>query len=216
MRPKSSQLAVRDAALGVLSGRTARKGADFGYDYNTPYGFGLDYPIQFAGDAAPVQPTQQQAVQAFHAMRNQQAQTQKRMQLLQPNAGSSINVERFVFSATTLLTLGGAVESSFTMTQNPTSSVRPKRVTFNAPCPAFAYISAITAANLNATIGGSYLDAYTLNPNGVDQELDIPLLTPAIPVVVTGVYSGFTPPGYADGQSFRLSAAFSGPASMVA
>jgi hypothetical protein len=145
---------------------------------------------------------------------NAQAQAvhgQSREALLQPNKYSSVKVERYGFAVNQALVLGTAL--SFIATNNPDVTIRPQRVTMNAPAPGFVTISELKLANTSVTVGGIQ-DAYDYGPNAVDAELDLPTLTPANRASVSGQYTSFTPPGYVGGTAYTFCVSMRGPATM--
>lgn len=196
-KPTAQMLAMRDPALAILLGAMAPADfgaeADFGADFEGDYDFGEDN-----GGGGP---------QAW------QAQGQGRGRLLNPNKGSSVKVERYTFGLTEDLVLQTA--SSIDTTENPTTTIRPQRITTNAPVPAFARLTDIKVANVSAIVGGQ-IDAFQLNANGQGQGLDLPLLSPANAVKVTGSYSGLVPTGYTAAAAFVFCVGLSGPSRMVA
>lgn len=186
--PSKRSLATRDPAMASLVGLI--KGADFGADFGDEYEFGAE-------DQA----------RAFN-------QTSARERLLEPNKGSSVKVQRYAFGLTQTLTLSTA--AAITMDGNPDTHIRPQRVTTNAPVPAFARLNAIKVANVGVIVGGE-VDAYDFTASGEDQNLDVPTLSPANTVRVTGNYSGLLPTGgYVTATSFVFIVSFKGPARMVA
>jgi hypothetical protein len=190
-------LASRDPALAVATG--ALNPADFGVE------FGADYGVQFGADA----PTPGNMAQAWA---NQQ-RTQQRELLLQPNLGSDVKIQRYTFGVSQTVTLATAVALS--MTGNPETNLRPQRVTANAPGPGFARLDAIKVANVGVIVGGQ-IDAFDLAAQAQDAALDVPTLTPANAVKVTGNYSGLLPSGgYVTATPFIFIVSFKGPASIT-
>lgn len=214
MKPKAGQLAMRDPALASILGILVATGtSDFGGEFGDDYGaeFGDDYGTEFGDDAG--MPTQQQAIAAWKNQSVQRAHTARRGQLLEPNKGSAIKVERYTFSVNQTLAL--ATSATLTMTGQPDTNIRPQRVSMNAPTPGFASITELKVANVSVTVGGT-ADAFQFNANGVGQSLDMPTLSPANRATVLGSYSGFVPPGFVGGQAYIFCASFTGPASIVA
>lgn len=200
MRPNSKNLALRDSAAAVLLGAVAPHGADFGNDYS----FGHDYS-GFGADA----PTPENMQRAWQ----EKQETRARERLLSPNAGSSVKIQRYAFGVTQTLTLSTAVALS--MSGRPETNFRPQRVTANAPLPAFCRISSIKVANVGVIVGGE-VDAFDFAANGWDQSLDVPTISPANTVTVTGNYDGLLPDGgYVTATSYRFIVSFKGPANMA-
>ncbi len=230
MKPTARQLSMRDPALAALLGvfatgnfggeaREASFGSEFGDEFGDDFGgndFGYDPNIHgdgFGADfgAAPA-PTPAQAMALVRQAQAAQAVTQRRAQLLRPNAGSKINVERYAFAVNQTLTLGTTV--ALDMSGQPDTTIRPQRVTMNAPAPGFATITDIKVANVSVLVGGTD-DAYNYNANGVGQTMDMPTLDPANRARVSGNYSGFVPPGYVVAGSYIFVCSFKGPSKVV-
>ena len=243
MRPNARTLALRDPALASLMGAIAGDdyGADFGdeyglSDYGDDYGdeYGDDYSYEFGDDygytpsfgaaaplarhaavkvARPVAPPAAVAAKLWHKHRRSVAKTERRVNMLEPNRGSNVKVERYSFSVNAALVLGAP--SAITASGQPDTNIRPQRCTMNAPAPGFIIVSEIKVANVSVTVGGLG-DAFEYNPLGVGMSLDMPTLSPANRATVLGNYSGFTPPGFTPGAAFTFVASFKGPSSIVA
>lgn len=207
--PNAKTLALRDPAMAAFVG--AISGSDFGSEWGDE--LEVDYGYEFGADAAIPAPTPQQAMQAWQAQAMQKARTMRQVSKLEPNKGSAVKVERYMFSIVASLTLG--TSSTFSVSNNPDTNIRPQRVTCNAPAPGFATLSNIKLANVSVLVGGS-ADAWSFNANAVGQTLDLPTLTPANRATVEGSYSGFVPPGYVNGNTYSFITSFSGWASIIA
>lgn len=161
---------------------------------------------------APVPPPAV-AAQLWAKHVSDQERTQERLELLEPNKGSRVKVERYAFAVNATVTLGTA--SAIDAQGNPDVNIRPQRLSINAPVPGFATISEIKVANVSVTVGGTQ-DAFDYNANGVGQSLDMPTLSPANRARVLGNYTGLTPTGYIAASSFTICFSFKGPASVTA
>lgn len=229
MRPTSKQLALRDSALAARLGILANNGSNFGSEFSGEFGadFGDDMEGDFEGEfgeedmfaADPVatnipKPTPAQAVQAYRNQMAAKMNRAKRTNLLNPNKGSDIKVERYTFTISQALTIGTAVALS--MGGQPDTTIRPQVLTMNAPSPMFATIQEIKVANVSVTVGAGAEDAFNYSPLAVSKHLDMPTLTPANRATIIGAYTGYVPPGFAAGLAVTFSAAFKGPASVVA
>lgn len=196
-------------------------GSDWGDDFGDDFGdeFGDDYGADF-GAAAParVSPNSPAGQAKLTAMWNKASQrsavSNRRASILEPNKNSSIKVERYSFTIAQTIVLGTA--STINMTGQPDTTIRPQRLTINAPTPMFATISEIRVANVAVTVGNGDEDAFNYSPLGQGMSLDMPTLSPANRATVRGNYGGYTPPGYVGASSQTLSASFKGPASIVA
>lgn len=216
--PTSRDLASRDPAALAALGLTA---ADFGSEFGMEFGwdpnlasmhgdFGAEEDLSLlAGDFGAETP----AAAVVQAARAKQARTAGRLRILNPNQGSDAKIERYTFSVTTPLVIG--TPSLIDMSHNPDTAIRPQRITTNAPMVMFASISDIKVANASVTVGGAALDAYVFNPNAVGQTMDLPTLSPANRVRVTGAYSGMIPPGFPVGMTVQFMVSFTGPATAV-
>lgn len=245
MRPTSAQLARREMALAAAMGIASPNdfGADFGsepggeyYGYNTDSasGFGADAGFGtlagFGADALaapsasvaahhianPMHPAHAAATRAVLAKHHRRGiKTEHRENLLHPNKGSDVDVERYDFSLSQALVLGTALAQFPTMNIQPAVTVRPQRCVFGAPSLGFAIISSILIANVNALVGGS-TDAGIYGPGSFGVHLDLPTLTPANRLTINGSYTGLTPPGFPAASPFLFVASFQCPATVVA
>lgn len=211
MRPTAKQLAMRDPALAALVGATP---SDFGAEFGG-FEFGDDAAgVVASAPTSPFHPSNQAAVQMVWNKAQEDAQrTLQRNRILEPNKGSSLKVERYAFCVNEDLVLG--TPSAVNATNQPNTTIRPQRISINAPAPGFMTLENIQAANVSVVVGGTD-DAWNYNANGVGQELDLPTLTPANRVTVTGNYTGFVPPGYVGAADYKLVICFKGPASITA
>lgn len=216
--PSSSSLAMRDSAAAAYFGVRAEDdyGADFGHDrmgYAGSFGYSGSFGADGAAPAAPVPAPQShdQMMQVWQEHHQKKAHTAARTRLLQPNAGSDVDVNRYRFPLNQTITLGTALSPFTTWSSQPDTWIRPERITINAPSMAFILVSEIKAGNVAVTIGGSAVfDAYELNPNSVDQGVDLPLLGPQTKVTIAASYTGFLPPGFTGGTSYTAVATFTG------
>jgi hypothetical protein len=199
MTPNSKHLALRDAALAALVG--ALPGSNFGADY-TPH-FGTEFG--HIGE----DPTPQNVAAAWNAVKA----TKSRQAVLEPNAGSSSKIQRYGFAVNQTVTLATPVALS--AGGNPETHFRPQRITVNVPGPGMILVDAIKVANVGVLVGGTH-DAYDFSPLGVGQALDVPTISPANRINVTGSYTGTVPLPLTGVGAFKVAVAFKGPASMVA
>lgn len=229
MRPNAKKLAMRDPAMAALMGIVAM-GTDFGSERSEPSSFNGEFGSDFGDDdfegddddwgaefgAAIVKakPTPTKVAQVWQKHAAGQALAQRRNMLLEPNKGSAIKVERYTFNLDQAIALG--TSATLSLNGQPDTTIRPQRVTMNAPCMGFASIGTIKVANVNVTVGSGSEDAYNYNANGVGQSLDMPTLSPSNRATVTGNYNGFIPPGYVSGFAYLFSVSFKGPAAIVA
>jgi hypothetical protein len=245
MSTNARQLTLRDPALASIMGLIANRGSNFGLERRSrsprrssfgdelagesdPFGmdagaefgdemgaeFGDEYGAEFGGRRRrPPSPAAVAAV--WNKAAAMQAQTHRRAAMLEPNKGSTIKIEKYAFPLSNSITLGTAVAFT-TLTGQPDTSIRPQRVTCNAPSPMFAFFQEIKVANVSVTIGAGLEDAWDYNALGVGQSLDMPTLSPANRATVLGSYSGFVPPGFVGGTATTFTVTFKGPATLAA
>src|SRR5262245_26101465 len=239
MRPNAKQLAMRDPATAILVGAMANAGADFGSEHN-PFGseFGSDFGDDWGSEFSPMdvgadigadfgadfgaavaagaitKPTPQQMTQMYVQAVKKKAKTEKRQNLLEPNAGSSSKIERYSFSLSQAITIGTAVAIS--ITGSPDVDIRPQRVVCNSPCPMYVFLTLLKVANVTITVGPGVEDSFDYSAQAVGTMLDMPTLTPANRATVTGNYTGFVPPGYVATTATFFVTSFKGWASIVA
>lgn len=131
---------------------------------------------------------------------------------LDPNRGSGIKVERYVFSLSQTLAIGTPV--ALALTGSPDCTFRPQRLTMVVPTPSFVTVAEIKMANVGIMIGPGQLDAFQFNANGVGQSMDMPTLTPANRATILGNYTGFAG-GFPAASAYLLSATFIGPSTLA-
>lgn len=235
--PNASLLAKRDlATLAILGLTPATFGSEYGAEFGDETGvdigaeFGDEMGAEFGDDMGddtvaefgagprrvrrrPVARPNPQMIAAWNQKKSAIARTQRRAAILEPNKGSSVKVERYVFSISTALTIG--TPAGLAITGNPDTTIRPQRVTMNAPTPMFVFVNEIKVANVSVTVGSGAEDAFNYNAQGVGQQLDMPTLSPANRATVLGTYSGYVPPGFTAGMVTQFSVSFRGPASVI-
>jgi hypothetical protein len=145
------------------------------------------------------------------------ASTASRTLLLDPNRDSHVKVERysFAFSPELPFTLGTVNSAaSFSMTQNPSTSIKPQRVVANAPIPGFVQLSTLQVANVNVFVG-SVEDAYTYSAGAMGVMLDLPRLDPQNRATAAGSYTGALPAGYTAGFQYLFILTLQGPSTLA-
>jgi hypothetical protein len=222
MRPNAHQLAKRDPALMAVLGLEVlgRGQADFGGEFSE---FGIDDSQLARQDVE-----RGMYVNASHLdrdvgdishlrriadlARRQQQDTERRLELLDPNRGSTEKIERFTFSLNQELVLG--IAEAISMTNNPTTDIKPEKLLFNAPCFNFALINVMQIGNLSVIIGG-FEDAANYGPTALGVHLSMPLLRTSNRAQVTGEYTGLAPAPYTSGGSYSFTLTLQGPARMT-
>jgi hypothetical protein len=179
-------------------------GADFGIDYG--YGrnphFGAD---GFGADA----PTPENQLAAWH----EKQATRNRERILYPNADSASKIQKYVFAVNQ--TVVNQTASDIFATQNPQTQIRGQRVTCNAPLEGWGTLKQIQLANVNVIVGG-VVDMFDFSSRAMDAEMDLPTLSPANAVQVSGRYSGLLAASYIAGADFIWALSLKGPSNMVA
>jgi hypothetical protein len=235
--PGANELAMRDSALAAIFGLTdesdfgaedfasqfSRLSADsqFGYEpykYRQSY-VGAEFGGSFGEDAAPMgggipKPTPQAALALWQKHHMNQAAAANRELLLDPNRDSQLKVEKYIFQLVQSVVMGTA--TALALINNPSTTIRPKRMVMNAPVPGFAEITSVAVANVNVSVGGTQsFDAFFVSAQGVGVELDLPTLTPANQASIVGTTSILVPLGYVPAATFRFSVAFIGPSQLA-
>ncbi len=214
----ASQLAQRDPALAALMGAD---GADFGKDRGfADFGreFGYDGMGFEFGDDAPTstaipKPTPQDALKLWDQYHTAKAYTQSRTRMLNPNEGSTVKVEQYIFPVSQVIVIGAI--TAINMFNQPDVTIRPKRMLMNAPVPGLVNITSVQVANVNVTVGaGQAWDAYFVSAVGVGVSLDLPTLTPSNRATIIGASTALVPAPLVAGN-YQFSAAFIGPAQMA-
>lgn len=195
-------------------------GAEFGDEYGDDYGddtgaeFGAGPRRVRRARPRPAARLNPQMIQAWNQKKAAMSRTQRRASILEPNKGSSVKVERYAFSISAAIVIGTG--AGLAITGNPDTTIRPQRVTMNAPTTNFVFINEIKVANVCVTVGSGAEDAFNYNAQGVGQSLDMPTLSPANRATVLGTYSGYVPPGFTAGMTTQFCVTFKGPASVIA
>jgi len=225
MSKNDRELALRDPALAAIMGIDdfgSEFGNEFGADFGDEFGgyqFGADPSAlrsSLAGLASPsirsmaLPPAQVAAVQEIVQQHQEtERRTAGRVNMLRPNAGSKVQVERYAFAINAALVLGAA--SAIDESNSPDVTIRPQRVTMNAPSTGFVTISELKVANVSVSVGGTQ-DAADYAPNAVGSTLDMPTLSPANKARLLGNYTGFVPPGFAAAAAYTFCCSLKGPA----
>ncbi len=163
---------------------------------------------QFGGDFGDDAPTPANQMKAWQ----EKQATKQREALLYPNRGSSAKIQRYCFAINYGLQVG-TPDASLVATGKPETEFRPQRITANVPSVGFIMIESLKVANVGVIVGGE-VDAFDFSANGSDQELDVPTLTPANEVKVTGEYTGIDST-LTNGDDFLFCLSFKGPATMA-
>jgi hypothetical protein len=152
-------------------------------------------------------------------------QTRLRELILEPSKNSDVKIERYSFPIAYGLILGKG-ERLTTVTgkdrndgiqSTPSVYLRPQRVTSNCPIVGFLYLDSIIAGNIECLVGIHAEDAFNYCAGAYDSVLDIPTISPGIPLKLRGFYTGLIPNApYKEGEKFLFSISFKGPASMTA
>ncbi len=206
MRTNQQMLVRRDPARAALFGALAVAGSSMGADFGVEGSFGgYGQNTRFGDDV----PTQANVMQAW----NEKQAAKGRIQQLYPNAGSDAKIQKYVFALNQTVVQQTAV--AIAASQNPQTQIRPQRVTCNAPQEGWGTLTNIQLANVNVIVGGT-VDMFDFSARAQDAAMDLPTLSPANAVQLTGAYSGFLAPGYVAGANFIWALSLKGPSNMVA
>jgi len=136
--------------------------------------------------------------------------------ILNPNAGSEIKVERYVFAVNDTIKEIGK-EQALSGTNSPDVNFRAQRLTANVTHPGMVLLTDGRVANVSFTVGG-ICDAWAWNPQATDQVLDLPTLTPANSAHFSGSYTGRVPQDMQDlaGKPYVFTLSLTGPAIICA
>lgn len=220
----------RDPALASVMGAIGGNdesdfGVEFGEDWDDDFegdydedeedDMDFDMGVEFAGPGKKMKVSSNEVKKILAKRFASMRRAASRGRILEPNRGSHVKVERYVFTLSETLTLNTA-QAFTTLTGQPDTAIRPQRLTCNSPAPGFAFLQEIKLANVSVSVGAGQEDAFNYGANAVDASLDMPTLTPANRATILGNYTGFVPPGYVGGASYTFSASFKGPARIVA
>jgi len=136
-----------------------------------------------------------------------------RVMRLDPNHGSSLKIERFRLQMSQGIAI--ATAEVISVTANSAVTFKPEKLVCNAPCPGFITLANIQASNINSLVGSGVVDAYDFNANALNLDMELPKLSPAHRVSITGNYTGITPVGYIAAAAFTSTFTFIGHAKMV-
>ena len=136
--------------------------------------------------------------------------TNERRRLIDPNEGSGIDVGRLIFPVSYTITLLGTAQTFTNFFGQPDTTIKPERITFNAPCYGFVLINDVKVKNVSAVIGGT-TDAGFFSGTSVGMHVSFPKLTPSNKLTIYGSYTGTVPTGYPIG-SYTFVAQVIGPA----
>lgn len=193
----------------------ALPGSDFGADWERSR-FGDDMGFEFGEDAAPAAagtPNQAQLLALWNAHKTKMTATKRRVNMLVPNADSTIKIEGYSFSiAAAQVFLPVAANTQFNATGFPKTDIRPVRIIMNIPSVNFAFIQSIEVSNVNSVVG-VIEDASKYSTLSVGTQMSLPRMLPSTPATVLGFYSGLNPFGAT--VSYQLTISFEGPATVA-
>jgi len=235
MTTDSKNLSLRDPSEAALIGALAGEG-DFGSEFGDDFGaddfggddfgaddfgmddFGAEVPKNAAEArqlAAKAQSAISQARSVASKAKAAVAKAGRRADLLNPNQGSSVKVERYYMSLTAASVPVFGAASVVLFSDTPKVRIRPQRIVCNAPAAGVATISDIQVANVSVAIGNGPTDAFVFSPLAVGTATDLPNIDPSQRITVSTNWTTYTPPGYSPGASFPLTLTLIGPALMV-
>jgi hypothetical protein len=220
---------VRSPDMGADFGNG---GADYGFGAD-PYGFGAE-PAHLAGPGPHVA-----GAAAYHAARGMRhhggaghqhmahhpwgthghmleallaRHDFERDLTVDPNRYSHVKVQGYSFSLTQQLTLNAP--QGFLQTLQPNAKIRPTRMFANVMWPGFVTLSSVQVANVSVLLGATD-DSYNYSPLAQGTVNNFPTLDTSTRATMSGDYTGFVPPGYANGFNFLFTLTFQGPAMLA-
>jgi len=227
MRPKSHDLVMRDPALAAILGLSHVAQADFGAEGRLGQAWSsrelanldaehgaFQNARQLDIDASMLRRADSESTMERHLaakLARQRDATAERLALLDPNAHSLEKIGKYTFSVNQTIVFGAS--EGLSMTNSPTTDIKPERLIFNAPCFGFATISGVQIGNTSVIIGGSE-DAGNYTNVAVDVSLSMPLLPTSNRAIVTGEYTGLTPAPFSAGTDYLFIGTFHGHARM--
>jgi predicted MFS family arabinose efflux permease len=135
--------------------------------------------------------------------------------LLDPNRDSTVKVTGYSFSFSPVASLVlGTASSLGTFTQQPSTSIKGRRVLTNAPVPGFVLLTALQIANVNVFVGTTE-DAFTYNAGAQNVIMDLPRLDPQNRATASGSYTGALPAGYTAGSAYQFVITLQGPSTLA-
>jgi uncharacterized protein YjiS (DUF1127 family) len=195
-----------------LSGRTISWA-----DTDSVGAFGVERDIGGHVQATELRGTQPDARDVIRAHLRQEEKTRQRKELLRLHDDSLLDVERYtlgVLAAQIILGGGGPRVVPLSGSQRPDVSFRVQRVTSNAPSPGFTLIFTLKLGNVTAIVSNTGIDAWQLNANAWEEEMDLPTLTPENAMSFAGNYTGLQIDPFKN-LDFQFVLAGSGPAEKV-
>jgi hypothetical protein len=215
MRFSSRQIAARDPAMAALMGSMP---ASFGNDRTESRDLATSDLHHGAYENADMLDTDanqlgrdNREISTLESYRRQDLIMRKLAseRAMDPNRGLSVKIGRYDFSVSTPIVIGDA--NGFSVSRQPQTRIRSKRLFCNAPCPQFVTISALLVANINVFIGGPS-DAFTYSSQALDSIIDLPTLYPQNQLTIDGTYSGIAPAPFAEGLTYNFISTIQGSA----
>ena len=188
-------------------------------DRDTACGFSSERDIGGHVQATELRGTQPDARDVIRQHLRQEEATKRRKALLRLHDDSLLDVERY-----TLGVLANQIippQSPFlhapldlSGAQKPDAAFRVQRVTSNVPCPGFTLLFTLKLGNVTSIVSNTGIDAWQVNANAWEEEMDLPTLTPENAMSFVGKFTGIVVTPF-NAQSFQFALAGSGPAEKV-
>jgi hypothetical protein len=178
--------------------------------------FGIERDIGGHVQATELRGTQPDARDVIRNHLQREETTRKRKELLRLHDDSLLDVERYTLGvlATQLILAFNQNPIQLSGSQQPDVAFRVQRVTSNVPCPGFAMIFTLKLGNVTSIVSNTGIDAWQLNSNAWEEELDLPTLTPENAMSFVGQFTGLLVVPY-NSVNFQFTLAGSGPAERV-
>ena len=194
-----------------LSGRTISWS-----DTDSVGAFGVERDIGGHVQATELKGTQPDAHAVIRAHLRKEEATKKRETLLRLHEDSLLDIERYtlgVLATQVILPFTDHV-APLSGSRQPDVAFRVQRVTSNAPCPGFALLYTLKLGNVTSIVSNTGIDAWQLNANAREEEMDLPTLTPENAMSFVGSYLGLLVTPFKS-LNFQFALAGSGPATKV-
>jgi hypothetical protein len=137
-----------------------------------------------------------------------EVRTLQRRLVLEPNMGSKVLVEEYVFALSREVVLGTPTE--FEMVDSPDVTIRVQDIRANVNDPGLFVFRDMRVANVSTMVGGE-IDAAQFNRWS---QIDWPTMTPANRARASVRYTGKIPAGFKDGDKYTFCLSMRGPAGL--
>lgn len=137
-----------------------------------------------------------------------QVRTLQRRLVLEPNMGSRVLVEEYVFALNHSVVLG--VPTEFEMVDSPDVTIRVQSIRANVDASGLFVFRDLRVANVSTTVGGE-IDAAQFNRWS---QIDWPTMTPFNKARASVRYTSKIPAGFKEGDKYMFCLSMRGPAGL--